>query len=111
VHTLRLPANRELLKAWEAAGLKAEPYLLAPKIQGFFSGKTVVLTGTLATMSRPEAKARLQAQGAKVTGTVTAKTDYLIAGADAGSKLAEATRLGVKIINEDAFFLSLQEKT
>lgn len=103
VHTLRLPANRDLLAKWQTAGLTVAPYVAAPKVQGFFSGKTVVLTGTLASMSRPEAKARLQAQGAKVTGSVTAKTDFLIAGADAGSKLTEATRLSIVILEENDF--------
>lgn len=107
VHTLRLPANRELLSAWQAAGLTVAPYVAAPKTLGFFSNKTVVLTGTLTSMSRPEAKARLQAQGAKVTGSVTAKTDYLIAGSEAGSKLDEATRLGIEIIDEDLFLKHL----
>ncbi len=107
VHTLGLPANRELLAAWQTAGLTVAPYVTAPKTQGFFTGKTVVLTGTLSTMSRPEAKARLSAQGAKVTGSVTAKTDYLIAGAEAGSKLTEAGRLGVAVMNEDEFLKHL----
>ncbi|MFZ2587345.1 MAG: NAD-dependent DNA ligase LigA [Alphaproteobacteria bacterium] len=71
--------------------------------QGFFTGKTVVLTGTMAAMTRPEAKARLEAQGAKVTGSVTSKTDYVIAGEEAGSKLKEAQRLGVVVLSESEF--------
>ncbi len=100
VHTLNLPANIALLKAWQAAGLVAEPYRAAPKQQGFFTGKVVVLTGTLQTLTRAEAKARLQAQGAKVTGSVSASTDYLIAGSDAGSKLTDAERLQVSVLTE-----------
>jgi DNA ligase (NAD+) len=64
-------------------------------------GKTLVLTGTLTSMSREETKAKLLALGAKVSGSVSAKTHFLIAGADAGSKLTKATELGVSILNED----------
>jgi DNA ligase (NAD+) len=102
VHTLNLPANRELLSAWQAAGVVAEPYLAVPKQQGFFTGKVVVLTGTLQHLTRAEAKARLQAQGAKVTGSISASTDYLIAGAEAGSKLQQAEKLGITILDEVA---------
>ncbi len=68
-----------------------------------FAGRTVVFTGTLATLSRAEAKARAQALGAKVTGSVSARTDYVVVGADAGSKAAKARALGVETLDEDAF--------
>lgn len=65
------------------------------------AGKTVVFTGTLATMSRDEAKARAEALGAKVSGSVSTKTDLVVVGADAGSKAKKARELGVKTIDED----------
>lgn len=66
-----------------------------------FFGKTVVLTGTLTTMGREEAKAKLLALGAKVAGSVSAKTDYVIAGSEAGSKLTKANELGVSVLEEE----------
>ena len=65
------------------------------------AGKTVVFTGTLATMGRNEAKARAEALGAKVAGSVSKKTDYVVVGADAGSKARKAEELGVTILSED----------
>lgn len=70
---------------------------------GPFFGKTVVLTGTLSSMSRDEAKAKLLALGAKVSGSVSAKTNYVIAGVEAGSKLDKANDLGVPVLDEQQF--------
>jgi DNA ligase (NAD+) len=74
----------------------------APKApQGVLAGKTVVLTGTLPTLAREEAKEMLEAAGAKVAGSVSKKTDYVVAGAEAGSKLAKAEELGIPVLDED----------
>lgn len=75
-----------------------------------FFDKIVVLTGTLTTMSRDEAKAKLLALGAHVTGSVSAKTDFVVAGSAAGSKLEKAVALGVQILSEDELLQTLAEK-
>jgi len=71
--------------------------------EGRFAGKTFVLTGTLPTLTREEASAKIEALGGKVTGSVSKKTDFVLAGAEAGSKLTKAQELGVKILDEAEF--------
>ncbi len=93
------PHNRALLEALEAQ-LTVVPYAQPQSSDSPVSGKTVVFTGTLETMSRNEAKAQAQALGAKVSGSVSGKTDYLIAGADPGSKVKKAEAAGVTILSE-----------
>ncbi len=75
---------------------------------GIFTGKTFVLTGTLPTLKREEAEQKILAAGGKVSGSVSKKTSYVLAGADAGSKLAKAQELGVAVIDEAAFLKMVQ---
>ena len=94
------PANRELVKRLEKAGLT---FTGQKKERGTkLAGKTFVLTGTLARHTRDEAKKMIEDAGGKVTGSVSKKTDYVVAGADAGSKLDKAKELGVPVIGETA---------
>jgi len=98
----REPHNREGVEQLRAAGVRWEEGAPAGRdTAGPLAGKIVVLTGTLATMSRDEAKERIEAAGGKVTGSVSRKTDYVVAGADAGSKLDKAKELGVAVLDEN----------
>jgi DNA ligase (NAD+) len=97
--------NREVIGELRAAGVRWEEGPPArAATAGPFAGKIVVLTGTLGAMTRDEAKDRIEALGGKVTGSVSAKTDYVVAGAQAGSKLDKARALGVKVLDEAQFF-------
>jgi DNA ligase (NAD+) len=93
------PHNREVLAALFAAGVEPADLVWETK-ESPVTGKTLVFTGTLETLSRDEAKAQAEALGAKVAGSVSAKTDLLIAGPGAGSKLKKAQELGVEVIDE-----------
>ncbi|MHB8520078.1 MAG: NAD-dependent DNA ligase LigA [Limisphaerales bacterium] len=93
--------NRKLIERLRKAGLNFTSALYNPAAAlGRFAGKTFVLTGTLPTLKREEAAAQIEALGGKVSGTVSKKTHYVVAGADPGSKLEKAQKLGVTIIDE-----------
>lgn len=92
--------NRQVLAALEAA-LDIQDMVAADTSGSPVAGKTVVFTGTLETMGRSEAKARAESLGAKVSGSISAKTDYLVAGPGAGSKLKKAEELGVTVLTEE----------
>jgi DNA ligase (NAD+) len=98
------PRNRAVLAKLHAAGVRpTPPEQRAQSAAGFFAGKTVVITGTLVRWTREQAQELLRQQGAVVTDSVSKKTGYLVVGADAGSKLAKAQKLGVPILDESAF--------
>jgi DNA ligase (NAD+) len=93
--------NRKLIERLRDAGLNFKSELYKPRAAaGPFAGKTFVLTGTLPSLKREEAAAKIEALGGKVSGSVSKKTDYVVAGEEAGSKLDKAQKLGVKIIDE-----------
>ncbi len=102
VDAFQNPAERAAIDAL-AAQLSIQPVAARGQVDSPVAGKTVVFTGTLEKMTRAEAKARAEALGAKVAGSVSAKTDLVIAGPGAGSKAKEAERLGVEILDEDAW--------
>ncbi len=93
------PRNRELVERLREAGLQFTQEIVV-KPAGPFDGLTFVLTGTLPTLTRDQAKARIEAAGGKVTGSVSRKTDFVVAGEDAGSKLDKARALGVAVLDE-----------
>ncbi|HTK29490.1 MAG TPA: NAD-dependent DNA ligase LigA [Vicinamibacterales bacterium] len=99
------PRNADLVRRLEAAGVKMTTGLPEPAAAEAapLAGRTFVLTGTLETMTREEATQALERLGAKVAGSVSRKTAYVVAGADAGSKLEKARQLGVEVLDEPAF--------
>jgi len=102
--------NRELIERLRSAGLR----FTAPKekkTQGHLTGLTFVLTGTLPTLKREEAKERIEAAGGKVAGSVSSKTKYLVAGEEAGSKLEKARELGITVIDEEQLLAMLDSTT
>lgn len=98
------PIEIEILERLKVAGCNFESETFSQIVEdSAFSGKTVVLTGELSTMTRNQAKEMLEKFGAKVASSVSKKTDFVVAGENAGSKLAKATELGVKILSEEDF--------
>ena len=103
------PENRKLLKELKEAGLKFKETEKESSPRPL-EGLTFVLTGTLSSMTRDEAKERIEQLGGNVSSSVTSKTDYLVVGEEPGSKLAKARELGVKIINEKEFLSLLGQR-
>jgi DNA ligase (NAD+) len=102
----RDPRNLDLLRRLEEAGIATaaaatDSARASPDADGPFAGKTVVLTGTLPSMSRQEATDRIMAAGGRVTGSVSTKTDYVVVGEEAGSKLDKARKLGITLLDEE----------
>ena len=98
----RHPHNREVIAQLRAAGVhwsEASPRRAA---SGALAGQTFVLTGTLPTLSRDDATALIEAHGGKISGSVSKKTAYVVAGEETGTKLARAFELGVNVIDEAA---------
>ena len=94
--------NLDVIERLQSLGVHwtdSEPMKIAE--DGPLSGKTFVITGTLPTMTRDEAKSLIQKEGGKVTGSVSSKTDFLVAGEKAGSKLVKAQKLEVSVLDED----------
>ena len=101
VHYFSKPETRELIEKLQAAGVKLNEDV--EEKTDLFTGKTFVLTGTLPTYSRNDAKALIEKNGGKVSSSVSKKTDYVLAGEDAGSKLSKAQQLGIAILSEKEF--------
>jgi DNA ligase (NAD+) len=94
--------NVDLVKKLNQAGVRIQPYQLST-ITNKLTGQSFVLTGTLESMGREEAKEKIRALGGEISESVSKKTSYVVAGAEAGSKLEKAQKLGVSILDESAF--------
>lgn len=101
------PHNTDAIHTMIDMGVSWEEYDGKQPVSGVLQGKTLVLTGTLPTMSRDDAKALIEAAGGKVSGSVSKKTDFVVAGAEAGSKLEKAASLGVVILDESGLMALL----
>jgi len=112
IHTFfQQPHNREVVEQLRACGVTWEEGAAAAQAPKPLAGKTFVLTGTFPTLSRDQAKDLLEAAGAKVAGSASKKTDYVVAGLEAGSKLDKAQALGVSVIDEAAMLALLEPQT
>jgi len=106
---LSLDHNQELIRSLVELGINPIDDTPEPSADHPANGVTFVVTGRLETMSRSEAQNRIKSLGGKATGSVTGKTNYLVAGEEAGSKLDKAQRLGVPVINEEQFLAFMDE--
>jgi DNA ligase (NAD+) len=108
IHTFfQQPHNREVVEQLRACGVHWEEGEPAERAPQPLAGKTFVITGTLPSLGRDEAKDLVEAAGGKVSGSVSKKTDYVVAGAEAGSKLVKAQELGITVIDEAALLALL----
>jgi DNA ligase (NAD+) len=107
----RSEEGRRLLAGLREVGVRPAPPRVEERAGSPFRGLKVVLTGTLAGMTRDEARERIEAAGGKVASTVSAKTDLVIAGAESGSKRAKALELGVRVIGEEEFRAMLEDRS
>jgi DNA ligase (NAD+) len=96
------PGNQGVLEKLHRGGVRATP-LQRPAVDQLLRGKTLVFTGELQTYTRVEAKRLVEARGGRVTSSVSRSTSYVVAGADAGSKLDQARKFGVSVLTEDEF--------
>ena len=103
------PHNREVVAQLLAAGVTFERTPRAANVSSRVSGKVFVLTGALPNLSRDDAKAGIEAKGGRVTGSVSKKTDYVVVGADPGSKYDKAVELGIELLDEDQLLKLLKE--
>jgi DNA ligase (NAD+) len=101
------PQNRAVIEDLLSLGVRPAPPEVV--VAGAFAGKTVVLTGAMTGLTREQAKEAIERRGGKVSGSVSKKTDLVVAGEDAGSKLKKAQELGVKIVDEPGFLALLEE--
>ncbi|QDX80795.1 DNA ligase (NAD(+)) LigA [Denitratisoma sp. DHT3] len=108
-HFFAQPHNREVIAALRAAGLNWTEGEAAAAVAAPLAGKTFVLTGALPTLSRDEAKDLIESRGGKVAGSVSKKTHYVVAGAEAGSKLVRAQELGVPVLDESQLMELLEQ--
>jgi DNA ligase (NAD+) len=103
------PHNLEVVKQLLAAGIVFEPMSRPASTSGAVAGKNFVLTGSMQSLTRDEAKARIERLGGRVTGSVSKKTDYVVAGADPGSKYDKAVELGITLLDERQLIEMLSE--
>ncbi|MBC7342100.1 MAG: NAD-dependent DNA ligase LigA [Clostridia bacterium] len=103
VSFFEVPGNRQVIAKLKAAGVDPRSEVEGGQAQGKLAGKTFVLTGTLERFSRSEAEKLIESQGGKATSSVSKKTDYVVVGANPGSKYDRALQLGVKILSEEEF--------
>jgi len=103
------PHNRHVVAQLLDAGVGFERMPRAASLSASVNGRIFVLTGTLPNLSRDEAKERIEAKGGRVTGSVSKKTDYVVAGSDPGSKYDKAVELGIAVLNERGLLELLEE--